>query len=31
MLVRPDDHVAAVVPMRNASVTDIYRKAAHIK
>jgi 3-(3-hydroxy-phenyl)propionate hydroxylase len=31
MLVRPDDHIAAIVPMRNAVVAEIYQRAAHIK
>jgi 3-(3-hydroxy-phenyl)propionate hydroxylase len=30
LLVRPDDHIAAVVPMQNASVGKIYQKAAHM-
>jgi 3-(3-hydroxy-phenyl)propionate hydroxylase len=35
MLIRPDDHIAAIVPMPNAvpnaAVADIYQRAAHIK
>jgi 3-(3-hydroxy-phenyl)propionate hydroxylase len=30
LLVRPDDHIAAVVVMQNASVGKIYQKAAHM-
>jgi 3-(3-hydroxy-phenyl)propionate hydroxylase len=31
MLVRPDDHIAAIVPMRDANVAELYGKAAHIR
>jgi 3-(3-hydroxy-phenyl)propionate hydroxylase len=31
MLVRPDDHIAAIAPMRSANVMELYRKAAHFK
>ena len=30
-VVRPNDLIAAVVPMRNVSVADLYQRAAHIK
>jgi hypothetical protein len=26
MLVRPDDHIAAIAPMREGLIEDIYRK-----
>jgi len=31
MLVRPDDHIAAIVPMRDANVVELYARAAHIR
>jgi 3-(3-hydroxy-phenyl)propionate hydroxylase len=31
MLVRPDDHIAAIAPMRDANVAELYGKAAHIR
>jgi 3-(3-hydroxy-phenyl)propionate hydroxylase len=31
MLVRPDDHIAAIVPMRNANVAEIYHRVARIR
>jgi hypothetical protein len=31
MLVRPDDHIAAIVPRRDANVVELYARAAHIR
>jgi len=31
MLVRPDDHIAAIAPMREASIAELYRSAARIR
>ena len=31
MLVRPDDHIAVIAPMREASIAELYRSAARIR